>query len=847
MSAQIVTALERLFDRYRIVFWYDEKKELRSTFESLALDKVEKLEIQDNEFGLKHRILRESPKQQFLIYKEDKQPEPLQNWLLDVELANTTFRTDQVAIWLSELELPNEFISIVEQHTGFFEGPKAAAEKRKQALKKMLSQEDIQSQVRLKMLAACVGASQAADARIDIILEALLSELTKDKQPLLKLIEACGLTEFLWDRVSKAYDYVTDQPSVKDFAIELFKSCYYMGVDESPSGGNIRLSNNALVFFKRWKDSRTHQSVFHVLSDQFAELLEIEVDLHDRQLKEVIELDYFQLVDRKIIYELVQAVDQRTISEGEISLYCRNRRQSYWYAEFQHLYEAVDIAGQFFAALDAIQLNMSDHTTAVQNYVEHWYRVDQLYRQFIYRFKAAAQQTLLKSLSDKIENLYTNRYLLPLNNNWQAHVDAMPRWGVPGVAQQTEFYPTWVKPFYDKKIKVCVIISDALRYEAGHELVSLIRQENRYQADIRHALSALPSYTQLGMASLLPQGEAKRSIAENKTATVNLGKQSTAGTDNRDKYLKSVLGDRAGALTAKTVMENTSTQNREIFTADCVMYVYHNRIDHTGDKMQSEGEAFEAVDRSFDDLIKLVKKVTSANVNNIVITADHGFIYQNRPLDESDFIPNDVAGEVLYNDRRFVLGKQLQCNNALKSFGAQELGLEGDVHAVIPKGIQRLRLSGSGSRFVHGGASLQEVIIPVISVNKKKTADVSKVEVEILRGGTDKITAGQLAVTLYQAEPVTDKVQARQLRVGLYTEEGILISDQHDVLLDLTSDSAREREFKLRFVLTQEADSVNNQQVFLKLEEPEDGSNQYRRYKELSYTIQRRFTTDFDF
>lgn len=847
MSSQITTALERLFDRYRIVFWYDEKQELREAFDALELDKVEKLEIQNNEFGLKHRILRESPKQQFLIYKEDKQPEPLQNWLLDVELSNTTFRTDQVAIWLSELELPTEFISIIEQHTGFFEGPKTVAEKRKQALKKMLSQDDTQSQVRLKMLAACTGANQTADARIDVILEALLSELIQPKHPLLDLIEGCGLSAFLWDRVEKAYGYETDQPSVKDFAIELFKSCYFMGVDESPDSGKIRLSNNALVFFKRWKDSRKHQKVFHELSERFADLLEIEADLHERQLKEVIELDYFQLIDRKVIFELVHAVDERTISEGELSLYCRSRRQSYWYSDFQHLYEAIDIAGQFFAALDAIELTMSDHTSAVQNYVAHWYRLDQLYRQFIYRFKAAAQQTLLQSLSDKVENLYTNRYLLPMNNNWQEKVDAMPRWGVPGVVQQTEFYSTWVKPFYDKKTKICVIISDALRYEAGQELVSLIRQENRYQADLKHALSALPSYTQLGMASLLPQGTAKRQIAENKTATVNLGEQSTAGTSNRDKYLKAVLGDRAAALTAKTVMENTSTQNRELFKADCVMYVYHNRIDHTGDKMQSEGEAFEAVERSFDDLIKLVKKVTSANVNNIVITADHGFIYQNRPLDESDFIPNDVKGEVLYNDRRFILGKQLQCHNALKSFSAKELGLDGDVHAVIPKGIQRIRLSGSGSRFVHGGASLQEVIIPVISVNKKKTADISKVEVEILRGGTDKITAGQLAVTLYQAEPVTDKVQARQLQVGLYTEANVLISDQHDVLLDLTSESPREREFKLRFVLTQEADSVNNQQVYLRLEEQEDGSNQYRRYKELTYTIQRRFTTDFDF
>jgi len=149
-----------------------------------------------------------------------------------------------------------------------------------------------------------------------------------------------------------------------------------------------------------------------------------------------------------------------------------------------------------------------------------------------------------------------------------------------------------------------------------------------------------------------------------------------------------------------------------------------------------------------------------------------------------------------------VLGKGLNSSNALKSFNAEQLKLSGEVGVVIPKGIKRLRLSGSGSRFVHGGATLQETIIPVISINKKRQSDTAAVEVDVLRGGTSVITSGQLSVTLYQAEAVTDKIQPRKLRVGLYTDKGKLISDSHDVLLDLNSENPREREMKLRFVLT---------------------------------------------
>ena len=78
---------------------------------------VEKIEINNNEFTLKYRMLREQPQQKFLLYKEETQPADLDNWLLDVQLAHGEFRADQVALWLSELDLGPEFSQVVEAHT----------------------------------------------------------------------------------------------------------------------------------------------------------------------------------------------------------------------------------------------------------------------------------------------------------------------------------------------------------------------------------------------------------------------------------------------------------------------------------------------------------------------------------------------------------------------------------------------------------------------------------------------------------------------------------------------------------------------------------------------------------
>ena len=193
-----------------------------------------------------------------------------------------------------------------------------------------------------------------------------------------------------------------------------------------------------------------------------------------------------------------------------------------------------------------------------------------------------------------------------------------------------------------------------------------------------------------------------------------------------------------------------------------------------------------------------------------------------------------------------MLGKGLADTPGMRKFTPAQLGLSGEVEVQISKSINRLRLKGSGSRFVHGGASLQEVVIPVLKVHKKRKSDITTVEVEILRGGSSTISSGQLAVTLYQAEPVTDKVRPRKLRAGIYTKNGDLLSDGHNLTFDQSSENPREREQRVRFVLTREANDVNKQEVILKLEERHAGTSHFKEYKSLRYWMRRSFTSDFD-
>ena len=832
MENRIAQALTKLFDRHRIVFWYDAKQELRDAFEALQLPDVEKLELTNNEYGIKYKILREQPEQKFLLYREGPQPADLDNWLLDVQLAHGEFRTDQVAIWLSELELSPEFTDVVQAHAEFFQ-----AIKRKDALKKLLKADDTAGQICLKMLAVCTG----SEPRMDAVVENLLQELAEDRDEKIKLLGRCSLDGILWKQMASCYGYKSDEPSIRDFVVELFKSCYAMGTD-----GQVNLTGDALVFLKRWKDSRRFEDSFETLSDKCAEVLGIEQNLAKRNFRELIELDYFRLIDQKIISDLVQAVADSTVSSKEVTIWVRQRRQGHWYREYRNLYEAVDYAAQFTHALAEVTFDMGSLAEGVQRYSRFWYKLDQLYRKFTYHVRMSAQASLMGRLTEQIENLYSNNYLLKLGDRFQTFVDETSKWEASPVCKQKDFFEYWVRPFLRKDNKVCVIISDAMRYEIGDELLSLIRQEDRYSAELEPILSMLPSYTQLGMAALLPNKEL--AIADNETGTVLVDGQSSQGTANRIKILGQATRQRATACKVDELMAMKGDDCRAMVRDHDVIYIYHNRIDATGDKRESEERVFEAVEETLQELIRLIKKLVGANANNLLVTSDHGFIYQNRAIDESDFSGVDIEGDqILSRDRRFVLGKGLVEASSLHKFTSEQLGLGGEVEVQIPKSINRLRLKGSGSRFVHGGASLQEVVIPVLKINKKRQSDVTAVEVDILRGSSSMITSGQLAVTMYQTGPVTEKIQPRVLRAGIYTEAGELISDSHDLTFDLTSDTPRERELLIRFVLTRKADTVNGQEVILRLEEKHAGTSYYKEYKSLRYSMRRSFTSDFDF
>ena len=833
MSERITSSLRRLFDQQRIVFWYDADRDLRHEFDDADVPGVSKVEVVNNEFGLKYRMLRQEPDTRFLVYHHGPKPDEQSNWLLDILLSTTEFHADQATLWLTELGLPLKFEPVVREHMEFYR-----AKTRVETLKGRMDEADSATQLRLRMLAVCAGATGG----LDTVIEALLKELADGSDESFRLITRSNLDGFFWKQVSAAYGYASNEPHFEDFAVTLFDASYKLAFGEAAS-----LRPEALVLFGRWKNDRLGSGAFEKLSKKWEDLLDIPRDVEKRALTTLDGIDFFEEIDRHLIRAIVHALATRTLPASEALSIVRQRRQSHWYEGYADIYQAIEYAVQFQQALAEANLGMMSPREAIQRYTTSWFRLDQLYRKFVFHMQRSNQPSILGELFQTVENHYGSNFLLPLNNAWQDQVAKLSDWEIPDVPRQIEFYQKQASEFRRKDQKVVVIISDALRYEIAEQALTEIRKVDRFEADLSAMIGVLPSFTQLGMAALLPTKALRLSPDDGYTALD--GEQKIVGTPGREKQLESGrAGDKVKAMMAEEILAMRADEGKELFRDHDVIYIYHNRIDVVGDTARSEDRLPEAAEAAVTDLVTLVRKLTSANFSNILITADHGFLYQHRPIEDSDYSSAKPQGQqILATNRRFVVGKGLQDAPGFRRFTERQLGLSGDLDVLIPNSITRLRTPGGGSRFVHGGASLQEIVVPVLRVGKRREADTRKVDVQIIATGKNLITSGQIAVSFYQSEPMTAKVQGRQLVAGLYAEDGTLLSDEHVLDFDFTSENARDREIPRKFLLSRQADLYNNQGVLLKLREREGNTRFFQEYASQRFQLRRGISADFDF
>ncbi|GGN18417.1 uncharacterized protein (TIGR02687 family) [Actinoplanes campanulatus] len=827
--ATIRAHLRRRFETNRLVFWHDPDGEYAGELDSLDLGDVRIVRVENNEYGLKHRMLRAEPERRFLVYRPGPAPADIGNWLLDLELTYGVFTADRVSLVRQELGLTGEGMDeALRAHERFFRSAK-----RVQALRALLGPADDARLLRAKMSAVLLG--QREHSLLEIT-RTVLTEHAGESRPRFEALADHGLDEFFWRGTASIYGYSSSRPSVDDFVLWLFREAD-RGFRADGAGG---LHNIARDFGSLRYDVRSREAM-KTLARRVAATIGYAEGIRETGYRDLLGTDVFEETEQRIVRDLARGVDERTVTAREVTEAVRQRQSSVWFDGHRRLYAAIGSASDLLTAIGCLDLSMRSFDEGLERYRTEWFRIDQLYRRFIHAARTAESPVPLEGLRARVERHYTNKFLYELGAAWQRQVDTADRWRSAALSSQTSFFAEHVQPVIrDGRRRAVVIVSDALRYEIADELGSRIRQEDRFDATLGAVLGVLPSYTQLGMAALLPHTTIGHSPGGD---PVLVDGMPSNGTANRSRILAAAGGR---AIQAEAVLALTRDELRELYQQHQVLYVFHDRIDATGDKPATETRVFEAAEETMRELVDLVKRLANANATNILITADHGFLFQHTPLADAFHLSTQPAGdEIRVVNRRYVLGRGLREDPAFSTFTADRLGLAGDLEVQVPKSVHRLRLPGAGSRFVHGGATLQEVVVPVLTVGKKRRSDTELVGVEVLPE-TDKITTGQLVVKLYQTRPVSEKVRPRQLRACLYAGD-VLISDRPELVFDQESADTRDRYQNVVLLLTQEANDHNNRAVEFRLEEPIPNTSQWRPYARAMYTLRRSFTSDFDF
>ena len=807
--------LRTIFENQRLVFWYDDNSALQEQFESMDLDGIEKLVIDNNEFSIKHRVLRLRPDKKFLVYSPINAPKDEENWLLDLNIANYMFSADKTSLILQNLGLDVSFKAFIGRFDKFFNAPS-----RLEAFKALLGSHEAYGSLALKMMAVSIGSD-------DNIESVMLRVFGTGKH--FETLSKFGLEQEFFKAIRTKYTYEGNR--VKDLLHKLLQNHFYYHLDKT----KCTLNSDARLFVKSWMDSSRYRTSFERISTEVSQELNIDDILTATETSKVMSCDTYEKCDQVVITHLLSRLHDESIDSDEMESIIDSRGHTFWFESYRNIYQALLSASLLFDLVRRSSFSMKSLDEGIKEYGSHWYKADRYYRDYSFYSSKAEHLELLKALDSKVEDVYLNGFLRELNDNWQRHADGYSiQMTMP---HQQKFYQRKVEPLLRKKKKVFVIISDALRYECGVELTSKINSMDRYAAECDYMVSSLPSYTQLGMASLLPH---KRLSIGNKNDIVFVDDRSSSGTKNRDKILKA-YDEASLAIGYEAFLRLGRDEGRGLVKKSSVIYIYHDEIDKMGEK--NEIKTFDAVQSTFETLTKIVRQVSNFNGSNIFITSDHGFLYTNKPTADSEFCQVDSRGSIKSN-RRFIIGQELHPNTCVSKYEADTLGIDGDNEYLIARSINKIRVQGGGNRFVHGGATLQELVIPLIEISKQRTTDVRDVNVDIIP--LRNISTNTVNVSLYQSGIVDEKTKAITLRISFESSDGVGLSDEFRHTFDSTEQYDTNRETRLRLTFRQDINAYNNQTIRLVTRKVLPHSSETPIYKVLDVRLALSFFNDFD-
>lgn len=803
------------FYKRRIIFWYDEDREFEDKLEDLQLANATLVVLTgSNTFAVKKLLCEDDLSSNFLVYQPLSFNKDDENWLINVQLYSEEFRADLNSIWMDEMGLPSTPIirKQVKAYRKFFN-----AKARRDAVAKLNKNISTAAQMHLAVMAAITGCSDTQPN--SIIREVIRAGLDIETNSVYQGLVNYGAHKAFWVMVAQATGYNEgDDVSLGRLAIHMILTAATRTMHLDNLAGLdafISIPHQAYCydFISEWLHGDDVQQLYQV-----ARYVEREARLHARfaklNVEDLVDTECFPCINEVILTSLMTEISNQIIKVETIKATVEKRRTMTWYDHVSCYYDGIlQVANmQAFFLEHSAGFHTVEPFKIWKEYTTDYYKMDTYYRQFHLCFQRCLKVSnpllddLFKHVTEKVEGLYSVWYLGQLAQNWSnACEDNLAKYGkILEVPQQIDFYRNKVK---NSDSRVFVIVSDALRYEIAASLSEQLQRETQSKVSLSSMQAIFPTITKFGMAALLPHQ--KLGVAEKGSGVLGVTADGTPTDSNyRDKILKQA-NPNSVALKYDDIIGMKRADRQALVKGMDVVYIYHDKVDEASHT--SDTAVFPACDDAIDEIKNLVRIIVNEfSGTKIYITADHGFLYTYSPLKEDDKVDKSgfISRIVEYGRRFAIMQKDAHPDYLLP---VKFLDGESDYDAYAPRENIRIKMNGGGLNFVHGGASLQEMVVPVIEYRylrsdskayqrNRDKIDTKPVTVSLL-SASRKISNMIFSLNFYQTEAVGGNREAATYLLYFVDSNGKQVSDTCKIIADKTSDNGQERTFRCNFNL----------------------------------------------
>lgn len=769
---------EDIVEKYKnsnIVIWYDSNKEFKQEFELITLEGVNKIAYEGSFIELRYNIFlkdRDLTKK-WLIYTNN---ETTFGFLEEYEYFGEKYVVSIKEILERKYKIEFSNFDIV------------TVEKRLQILKRLwdVIPEEVVNNLNQETLDDIVLTN--GFGYVDINKEYTILKYICEPYVYDNLLEEAKIKDKFFEFISLEYgiDVKKELPveTIVEAIVEYLFQCEIImksrKKDITPFGINVGNSSkllNCVQLLETWANHDIYKEKFieyskHISNKYINQLLKcIELD-------ELLGIEYLfgveELLYKKLQIEVIKGKNYNEVLQEDLKsmlinsvlegkeLYDGNSidlsiineqvndikvfldvRKRYYFSKVK-VFNKWNLLSNIFNTLDLLNKfeekfsgTYDDFEDIISNYKDNnWWKIDLLYRKIQEQYFEF--DNFISLLFKKLDGLYHYAYLKTINEEVSNVIDKKIDFNFK-VDIQHNFWTKYVTP---RNEQTAILIVDALRYEMGMELFGLI--EDKTNKNILPMISTVPTITEFGMAALLPNGGSKLNVGYDKDGfKISDGNFNMPLNNKHDriKYFLEQAGTLGFVINLNEVVDEPNNSLKTMFKDKSRIIIYSNEIDEAGHIEDTSIQLFPTL---INKINVSINKLLDVGIERILIVADHGFMLTSGL---EDWMKTDIEKDMdcIIKRRRFSISKNKIEGNYITK-GSYSVNHNGNLYFNFPRGINVFSAAG-GSKFLHGGISIQELLIPVIEINNIKvtnnTWEHRPVEYKIQKIDIDSLLANQ--------------------------------------------------------------------------------------------------------